>query len=108
MIGVKKMSPRNWVSSGCWDSTVSSFGVATNRTSFVIPLVASQSGNTDHEEPSALVHLQFLHMRLRPSATGFSMPGLCLMSMMLWLRIDSIHRLWWEFILSFRRQSRRA
>ena len=99
------MLPRNWVSSGCQGSTVLLFAEATDRTSFVIPLVASQSGKTNHEEPSVLVHLQFLHMWVRPSATGFSMPGLCLMSIILWLRVDSIHQLWWEFILSFRRQS---
>ena len=83
MMGVKKMSPWNWTSSGCRGSAGVSFGDATKRMLFVMPFVASQSGRTDHEELLVVDHLRFLHMQLSPSDTGFLIPGQCLMLMML-------------------------
>ena len=102
-IGMKNTSPLNIVSSGC--SNV--YGVASiaDMTSFLIPFAASQSGSTDQWDLSVVVHFRLCHILLRPSATGFSISGLCRMLMMLWLRIDCIHQLWWVLSLSLRRQS---
>jgi hypothetical protein len=79
--------------------------VLIDRMSLRIPRIASQSASTDQFDPSPGWRLRFCHMRLRPSATGFSMPGRCRMSMMLWAKIDSFHRLWCKLIFSLRRQS---
>src|SRR6266481_5903010 len=78
--------------------------------SLTTPLLASQSGRTDHSAPS----LSLLgprasdHLRLIASATTFVTPGQCLMSTMFQQVIDSSHRAWVELCFLLRRTSRRA
>src|SRR5882762_11466515 len=73
MMGEKKMSP--WKrSSSCWCAGVPGES-AICRMSFLMSLEASQSGNTDQEDPSAGVRGQFHHILLKPSATGLLIPG---------------------------------
>ena len=72
IIGKKKMSPWKRCSSRC-NGTAGE--VDTCNISFLIPLEASQSGNTDQEDLSAGVRGQFRHILLKPSATGLLMPG---------------------------------
>ena len=82
--------------------------VLTSMTSFLMPWVASQSARTDQLEPSFVERRRFCHIQLRPSATAFSTPGRCRISIMLCARIDSFHLLWCVLIFSFSRQSRNA
>jgi hypothetical protein len=110
IIGSKKTSPLNQSSNSYGSGGVSVGGgeVLTDITSLRMPHVVSHSSSTDQAELSDSERLRFCHIRLRPSATGFSMPGRCRMLMILWARIDSFQRLWCMLIFSFSKQAPRA
>src|SRR6266481_6048744 len=62
-------------------------------TSFVMLELASQSGHTDHSNPSlsCLASLALAHLWLMASATTFVTPGWCRMSVMFQQVMDSSH-----------------
>lgn len=104
-MGSKNTSPLN-LSAKSNGSVEASCGIVlTDKILLRMPFVASQSGSTDHSEPSPCWRRRFCHILLSPSATGFSIPGLWRISVMFLARIDSFHLLWWTLIYSLRRQS---